>query len=285
MPNSQNSKDLQSYFAMSTEELQKILRDDASNDEGNEEIADLLCIMEVLAQRRQTQNEGRNPEEALEVFRKYYREDVESSETEREKPEKWHTFYAWVKRLAAVAAIVFLLFTGILTAKAMGFDLWAVITKWTQEAVSLHYETPPTVASIPLESLPDPTEVFESLQEALDAYGMDSSIVPTWVPEGYDRLVIDIYADEAGRNITASYISGREAIMITVSDYQPDSPWQHQQSGGTCEIYERNGVQYILYKNYERNNAAWLVDGYECFIGGAHSEEELKKMIDSIEKG
>ena len=88
MPGTQNRNEdvFAKYNAMSTEELQQILREDASKPEGQEETSTeaLFYIMEVLAQRRRARNEGKTPEEALEAFHKYYEEDEVSSITERE---------------------------------------------------------------------------------------------------------------------------------------------------------------------------------------------------------
>ena len=73
MPDTQNRNEdvFAKYNAMSTEELQQILREDASKPEGQEETSTeaLFYIMEVLAQRRRARNEGKTPEEALEVMR------------------------------------------------------------------------------------------------------------------------------------------------------------------------------------------------------------------------
>ena len=70
MPDTQNRNEdvFAKYNAMSTEELQQILREDASKPEGQEETSTeaLFYIMEVLAQRRRARNEGKTPEEALE---------------------------------------------------------------------------------------------------------------------------------------------------------------------------------------------------------------------------
>ena len=75
MPDSLNRRDekFAKYDAMSTDELQQILRDDASNSEGAESDTEtLFYVMEVLAKRRQARNEGKSPEEALESFKQNY---------------------------------------------------------------------------------------------------------------------------------------------------------------------------------------------------------------------
>ena len=283
MPNSNNPMEQEKYQAMTTEQLQQLLRDDASNSKGEENLNDLLRVMEVLAQRRKEQDPGRTPEEALEEFQKYYLEAEEASETEKEQPARPIAFPGWLRRIAAAAAVLFLLFTGMVTAKAMGFDPLGIFVEWTKETFILRYETPPTMASIPVESLPDSTATYNSLAEALEAYHMDSSIIPTWLPEGYELAEITTYADASGRFVAAGYESEEGFVTISVMDYTGGT--EIEQSGGTCEIYHRNGLDYYLVQNNREHYAVWLVDDYECFVGGTLSVEELKQMIDSIKKG
>ena len=170
MPDTQNRNEdvFAKYNAMSTEELQQILREDASKPEGQEETSTeaLFYIMEVLAQRRRARNEGKTPEEALEAFHKYYEEDEVSSITEREPVvrKKNLTFPNWARRLAAAAAIVVLIFSCTLTAKAFGFDLWEIIVKWTQE--TFHFGNG-VQADATAPSINDEME-FRSLQEVLE---------------------------------------------------------------------------------------------------------------------
>lgn len=287
MPNSANPMEqpMEKYRAMTSEQLQQLLRNDALENEGEEKLTDLLCAMEVLAQRRKEQNPGRTPEEALEEFQKHYLEAEEASETEREQaiPGKRSAFSVWFKGVAAAAAIFVLLFTGMMTAKAIGFDPWGIFVEWTKETFILHYETPPTMASIPVESLPDPTATYNSLEEALEAYYMDSTIIPTWIPEDYQLREVTTFASETWRHIEAGYESEKGSLTISVMDYTGVT--EIEQSGGTCEIYHRNGLDYYLVQNNREHYAVWLVDDYECFVGGTLSVEELKQMIDSIKKG
>ena len=279
MPNSNNPMEQEKYQAMTTEELQQLLRDDALNSKGEENLNDLLCVMEVLAQRRKEQDPGRTPEEALEEFQKYYLEAEEASKTEREPI----AFPGWLRRIAAAVAVLFLLFTGMVTAEATDFDPSGIFVEWTKETFILHYGTPPTMASIPVESLPDPTATYNSLAEALEAYHMDSSIIPTWIPEGYELAEIGTFATETWRHIVAFYDSEDKNISISVMDY--NGALHIEQSGGTCEIYHRNGVDYYLYRNNKFKGATWLIDGYQCVVSGLLSFEEIKQIIDSIGEG
>ena len=288
MPDTQNRNEdvFAKYNAMSTEELQQILREDASKPEGQEETSTeaLFYIMEVLAQRRRARNEGKTPEEALEAFHKYYEEDEVSSITEREPVvrKKNSTAPNWVKRLVAAAAIIILIFSGSITAKAFGFDLWEIIVKWTQETFHFGYVSDSNDISSP--EVENPL-VFTGLRNSLETYEISAEILPTWIPDGYVETDIKVFDTPKQRQITARYELNDKMIKIWIADYLDASPSQIEQSGSILEIYEVNNIKYYIVENEDQLRAAWIVGTYECYISGSLSIEELKTMINSIQKG
>ena len=289
MPGTQNRNEdvFAKYNAMSTEELQQILREDASKPEGQEETSTeaLFYIMEVLAQRRRARNEGKTPEEALEAFHKYYEEDEVPSKTEREPVvrKKNSTTPNWIKRLVAAAAIIVLIFSGTITAKAFGFDLWEIIVKWTQETFHFGYSQ----GSNATDQSPDKESniAYKGLQEVLDRYNITSELVPSWLPEGYIEESVKAFDTPKQRQFIAKYQDGEKEIVVWITDYLEEDPSQIEQSDSVVELYESAGVKYYFIENNDQLRAAWVVDSFECYISGPLSIEELKQIIDSIEKG
>ena len=290
MPDTQNRNEdvFAKYNAMSTEELQQILREDASKPEGQEETSTeaLFYIMEVLAQRRRARNEGKTPEEALEAFHKYYEEDEEFSNSEREPVvlrKKNTNMPNWIKRMVAVAAIIILIFSGSITAKAFGFDLWEIIVKWTQENFHFGY----TQNGESTENQPQSGDnlAYAGLQAALDEFDIRSEVVPTWIPDGYVETDVRTFDTPKQRQFSAKYENGNNIIKIWVADYLEAYPSQIEQSESTVEIYESNGIKYHLIVDNDQLRAAWIIDSLECYISGPLSVEEMKQVIDSIEKG
>lgn len=288
MPGTQNRNEdvFAKYNAMSTEELQQILREDASKPEGQEETSTeaLFYIMEVLAQRRRARNEGKTPEEALEAFHKYYEEGEAPSKPEREPVihKKNSTTPNWIKRLVAAAAIIILIFSGSITAKAFGFDLWEIIVKWTQETFHIGYfedngeVNPPEVEN---------SLALNGLKASLKTYNIDLSIVPNWIPEGYVEKDIKILDTPKQRQIIAKYEYEGKTIKLWVADYLEGAPSQIEQSDTTVEVYQKDGVNYYIVKDVDQLRAAWVIDSFECYISGPLSIEEIKMIIDSIKKG
>jgi hypothetical protein len=70
-----------------------------------------------------------------------------------------------------------------------------------------------------------------------------------------------------------------------VKDYLDSFPAYVEQSEGLIEECKVSGITYYLFANYDNMKAVWIVDSYECYVSGNVTIEELKMMIDSIEKG
>lgn len=287
MPDSLNRRDekFAKYDAMSTDELQQILRDDASKSEGAESDTEtLFYVMEVLAKRRQARNEGKSPEEALESFKKnYYTENDISSVSERTTAAfKPSSRGRWRRGLIAAAAMLVIVIGSSITANAMGFDLWEVIAKWTQETFHFGYAGEVNESGAPNSDYVNPCA---SLQDALDKNNVTVPLAPTWVPEGYSEDEIEVVLTPLHRSVAAKYDSIDGTIRIRIAEYLDTYPTQIEKSDSLIEIYQVGAIEYYIFSNYDQLKAVWIFENYECYITGSVSLEEMKEMIDSIEKG
>jgi hypothetical protein len=179
-------------------------------------------------------------------------------------------------QLAATAAVLVLLITCSVTAKAFGIDVWKAVIQWTQE--TFHFGEWGN-------SNPDNNLQFESLQEALEESNISISLVPTWIPDGYKLVRIIVQRNPMQKIYRAQYASGESELIITVREYLEDKPLYVEQSEGLIEKYEINGITYYLIENNKEIRAVWIVDSFECSIAGLVKIEEMKTMIDSITKG
>ena len=286
MPDSIDRRDEEfaKYDAMSTDELQQILRDDASKSEGAESDTEtLFYVMEVLAKRRQARNEGKSPEEALESFKQnYYTEnDISSVSESTTAAFKPNSRGRWRRGLIAAAAMLVIVIGSSITANAMGFDLWEVIAKWTQETFHFGYAGQEDETNTPT---PVYTNPCASLQEALDKANITATLVPTWIPSDYIEGDIQITQSPKQRLLTAIYISGENTIRIRIADYLDAYPAQIEQSDELVEIYKCEDIEYYIFNNFDQLKAVWINDNYECYIIGPVSLSDMKAILDSIEK-
>ena len=287
MPDTQNRKDSEfaKYDAMSTEDLQRLLREDASKPVGEESDTDLLLyVMEVLAKRRKERNEGKSPEEALESFKQKYNTENEISSDSESVPvaPKRRSTGRWIQGLAAAAAILVFIIGGSITAQAMGFDLWEIIAKWTQETFHFGYAGQADESDAPS---PDFGYPCSSLQEELDNYGIKTNLVPTWIPDGYTEVDVQFEETPMQMRFAAKYQFGEKNIRIRIVEYLSSAPTQIEQSDSLLEIYTSNGIDYYIMNNYDLLKAVWINKNYECYIIGPLTVSEIKEIIDSIEKG
>lgn len=287
MPDSLNRRDekFAKYDAMSSDELQQILRADASKPEGEESDTEtLFYVMEVLAKRRQARNEGKSPEEALESFKQnYYTENDISSVSERTTVAfKPSSRGRWRRGLIAVAAMLALVICSSITANAMGFDLWEIIAKWTQE--TFHFGYAGDVDRLDEPDTNDGTP-FDGLQEALNQLDIHAELVPTWIPDGFVEVDIKVYDTPKQRQLVAQYENNDKSIRIRITDYLDTHPAQIEQSDELLEVHSSNGIDYYIFDNYDMLKAVWINQNFECYISGPLSVSEIKKMIDSIGKG
>ena len=188
-----------------------------------------------------------------------------------------------------VAALVALLLLLTVATAAAGYDIWRMLAEWTAEQITL---APGQIEYIDPDNLHIPEEPGEytDLQEALTAYGLNRSVVPKWLPEGFVQIHLDIEAAAKGSLIIfyALYQWEKNPLVIQVNIYLEDeervydSFGNFQKDEGDPIPYEAGGITHLLTTNAGRPVALWANGPAECCIGGDITMEELKQMIDSI---
>lgn len=270
------------YDAMTTKELEDILRLDTSAPEGEDPDTELLLyVMGVLANRRKNTNStGKTTLEAWQSFQQNYL-DEEDSENIQKNIDSW-TATPWLRRLIATAAVIALVAFLPPSAKAFDWeDIWSIFARWAKETFSFVIEENATVS----EPSPEYNREYTSLQDILRANNRDANIIPTWIPDGFvlDRLEKDITPiQEIYRSL---YLNGDKKLRIRVQNYISSEFQKIETDNDFSEIYTVSGTDYYIFKNDQQLQVAWIKDTYEGNISGNLSIEEAKKMIDSIRKG
>jgi hypothetical protein len=275
-------RDFSKYDEMTTEELEEILRLDAEMIDGQESDTEiLLYVMEVLTQRKkQAGQTGNTAQEAYETFTQHYLPEIMNTDNTDPVPAKRNKpanrTHRWIRAMAATAAVLVILIAGSVTAKAFGVDVWKAVIQWTQETFHFgEWGTSDTDNNLP----------YASLQEALEKGNTPAWMVPTWIPEGFNLVDITVEQTPNKKRYAAIYKNREQTLRITVQDYLDEIPVYVEQSDGLVEEYEVSGITYYLFENNKQVHAVWIVDSYECCIAGKVTIDELKLMINSIEKG
>ena len=272
------NRDFSKYEAMETEELEEILRLDVEAPEGTESDTELLLfILEVLASRNHTKNiTGNNAQKAWESFEQNY------MPVESQKPAKAKKTAPWLRRLAAAAAIFALLIFIPISTNALTLDeILEIFSRWTKETFSFVSSGNAEIS----EPISDDGRSFSSLQEMLQASNRDASIVPTWIPSGFSLERVEKDITPIQETYIARYVNGDQVFRIRVQNYLDDDFQKIETNQQYSEIYSVGNQDYYIFHNNKQNQAIWTHDSYECTISGNLSIEEMKLMIDSIEKG
>ena len=268
--------DLSYCDTMTTEELEEILRLDAEMPEGQESDTEkILYIMEVLAERkRNTSHTGNTALEAFESFKQNYVPETDSDVIPVKKTNQGVP--RWVRGLVATAAVLAILLAGSVTAKAFGFNVWKAVIQWTQETFHFGDWGKTDVNN----NLP-----YASLLEALEKGNTPTWLAPTSIPEGFELADITVEQSPLKKVYTAIYANAEKNIVVSVQDHLGKSPNFVEQNEGLVEEYKVSEITYYLFENNKQVQAVWIVDSYECGITGRVTIDELKRIINSIEKG
>ena len=272
------NRDFSKYEAMETKELEEILRLDAEAPEGTQtDTALLLYILEVLASRNNTENITENKaQKAWESFERNYMPEECQNPVARKKR------VPWLRRLAATAAAVALLIVIPFYTKALTLEeIMEIFGRWAKETFSFVSSENTEVS----EPSPEDQDDYLFLQELLEENNRDSSMVPTWIPSGFSLEKIEKDVTPIQETYSARYVKGDLFFRIRVQNYLDDDFQKIETSQEYSEIYSVGNQDYYIFHNNKQNQAVWVRGTYECIISGNLSIDEMKLMIDSIEKG
>ena len=190
-------------------------------------------------------------------------------------------------QLAALLAALLMLVT--VATAAAGYDIWRMLAEWTAEKITLapgqiEYADPDDI------HIPEEPREYANLQEALTDYGLNRSVVPKWMPEGFTQsnLIVDPIVTNGLIIFHTLYHREENPLVIQVNIYlenesrEYDSFAKFQKDEGDPIPYKAGGITHLLATNMGRPVALWANGSAECVISGNITMDELKQMIDSI---
>lgn len=302
------SVDYSKYDRMSTEALAELLRlDMQAPEEESLDIEAIMYITEVIANREKDASSGSYPvpdvDAAWEEFQTKYRPcqtDGRSlydfDDKIADKPclvpappskSKRRMGLRWFGRIAAVAAALLVALTA--TAYAMGYDLWGAIARWGKDTFTFISESAPTETENTSISVPTNSIKYDSLQDALDAYGITTPLAPTEIPEEF--VLDEVVVVETSMNNTVSfqalYNSSDKYLSIYINMFNDagninHSTWEKDDSyTGKFEI---SGIMHYLLQNDENPLIVWQSGPFECHVWGSLSTDDLVNIVESVYK-
>ena len=268
---------------LSTEQLEDILRADlASEDQENDEA--VFHILEVLEKREKENPTGRLPDtdQAWKEFQQYYNipeGEGQSLYPVRSDPGR-HSAPTSTKRsrrfrprkVLVVAAVLVLMFGGMLTAQAAGVDVFGAIGRWTEE--KFHFD---------IVQDNDRTSLF---QETATQAKIPQDFVPTWVPDGFEGAEPQVdTVENYMTSIICVYSNQEKTYSVDIEHYYNKADIEtlviEKDDTNVCS-YESNGKTFYIMSDMEYLTATWTDGVFVETISGQLSMDEIKQIIDSI---
>ena len=258
---------------LTTEELQNRLDDLILNESISMADADLIDLYCQELDKREGAECNISSEQSLHDFYQKNRLVLDDELPVQQQTTK-SVKRVSISRYIAVAAITILV-VGLLSTQTFGLNLWHAIAKWTNETFSFLYQSAEDSSNDSKQS-----DVCSELQSAMFSDGIDTAVVPTYLPDGFVQT--EFYQENNPLSYTAVYQNGDATIVIQIIEYTPEMVREFQKDAEQPEIYVQNGVEHYIMENTGTYLAAWTDDGLECSITGVPTLDEMYKMIDSI---
>lgn len=203
-----------------------------------------------------------------------------AAEKEGRKTSRWKTRTA----IAVVAVLVML--GSMVTAQALGLDVFGAIARWTDETFRFSASTEGNDFSANRSTPDDISGTYETLEAALAACGIDGAAIPTEALDGFSAGEISVHTAQGFVGIRANYASEERAYSLIVSLYaSPDAVSQtiFEKDSGDVDCYEKDGIPYYVMSNNADLTVTWMPqERLVCALAGALTVEEAQTLIDSI---
>ena len=273
---------------LSTEQLEDILRADiASPNQMNDEA--VFHILEVLEKREKENPSGRLPDvdQAWQEFQKYYNipegegQSLYPIRNDQEKrsvsvPTKTRRVFR-PRKILVVAAVLILMFGGMLTAQAAGVDVLGAIGHWTEEIFQF---------KLPVNHNDLSGETDYILRNASQDLGIPSSITPVWYPDGFTaKTPVSNSVEDFVDSIICEYTNKDESYVVKISQYYNSADVEatlFEKDDSDVVTYQSAKGTFYIFSNLDTLTATWSDGRLSITIAGDLQLEEIEKIIDSI---
>lgn len=229
-----------------------------------------------------------NTEESFERFQQKYGTVISSVETKpaaisRPSQAEKHFRHTFFKFIPVAAALILLL--GSMSAQAFGLDIFGAIAHWTSEIFQLGGSSTPyaEVTKMPLAEGEEAT--YDSLQDALNAFGIIVPVAPKWVPERFALISVTAANQPGGAYVYADYEGENGYFQIRYKETHDFNFTSLEKEDSSVEAYWRRGIKHYFLSDLDRQKAFWKNGELECCMAGTVSKQEMEEIIDSIYEG
>ncbi len=256
---------------MATDQLDALLQTELQKEHPDESV--VLPILQEL-QEREKDYPVKIPE-GIEERMTGYRDRIH---TVVDKPKRKRTKTI---RIAAVAAVVCIVLMAI--PRTVGAEsVFQVLHRWTEDF--FEFLSPggnndnPTVEY----RFETDNEGLKQLHDVMVAEGVTNSVVPTWLPEGYELLEIKTEAVSDTKKVFAKFRNGTKEMLVSYKINQKHTTTKYERGISEASEYEINGVTHYIIENEENISIVWMSETIESIIVVNEENEIVRRIISSI---
>lgn len=268
---------------LSTEQMLNLLRADFDSSENGDD-EQIIHILEVIEKREREHDPDSLPDagRAWEDFQTYFNTPDgtgrplypmrDSAEKERTARRRRRPLRRLLPLSAAAAALTV---SCMITAQAIGLDVFGALAQWTEETFRFGADA----------ADPASEALHQAVQGAFDECGV-ALPAPTWYPEGA-MLERDISIDKDSESsiIICGFTCGDQSFFIQVQQYYQNnriSGYTLEKDDLEVEEYPSNDRMFYIMSNLSTSSAVYSSDQTIMVISGDLSSETLKQIINSI---
>lgn len=259
----------QGWQQMPVEELDQLLQAELEKEHPNEEV--VLPILRELEEREKDHPVEKTPEVLAisDQLSKY-----EATSTQSKYRRGW---IAGIAALAAVACIVVLALP-----RTVGAESFLnVLFRWTGSV--FEFVDPDKSESQPKVNTEFTTDNpgLQELYDKITALGVAESVVPMWLPEGFELTELKEIPMAGGSKVFCKFENGNAAVLITYRISTDISP-KVEKEDSPVAVYDYADISHFVLENDANISVTWTVDGVECLLNANIAKEDLYTVIKSI---
>lgn len=258
-----------------TDEL-AALTEDAANGKCDLELID--AYLEILDEKAPLSFEA-DPQEALSAFHeKHGLLETETSAPRRRRPRSPRPL---VKAAATFAAV---LVCGSMIAQACGVNIWGMIARLTSETFRLEEAETPYAEVTVYPIAQGESATYDSLQDAVSAFGITDPLVPSWVPERFGSPEVYVEHKASGIYIYADYEMKEDSLSIRFNESSRATQRTVEKDSSPDVSHICRGIDHHIVVDQSLLKVTWNNGVFECHMSGGITVKEAREIIDSIYK-
>lgn len=276
------------YDQLPTSLLEEIIQADFN---GNADLDDevIAYILEILEQRKQTEDPQSVPDvqaawQSLQarVDAKAECDPLPKIQTRQKLGKPNSGAKRVLRRVAVIAACFAVLMAAMITAQAVGLDIFGALARWTDNK----FQFAPIAQDDMIPSEPSECVINTEFQQLLTEAGLPVELAPMRIPEGYRSTEVQIFEMEALKYAYIVYQddAGND-LLISLEEYYDSelfNAFRHEKDPGSPEIYMKGDMAFYLFTNSGKWTAIWSSGNLMLTIEGMRSKESTIAVVESI---